>query len=113
MSPDLPPPPTDQDNGARSLAVLGLILFGLLSLAPSFFSPLNALVPEPYFLRSQSAASALPFQVMTAALYVLLSFVAAWKKSKVLAVLVLIAVPAMALLTFVRLMFGGGFSGGI
>ena len=114
MSIKLPKPPSNEISGARGLAAIGLCIFAALSvIAPQYLSPLQAFVPAPYFLRTRLASDALPFQIGTVIVYALLCFVAAWKNRKGLAVLMIAAAPAMALLTFLRLMSGGGVSGGI
>ena len=116
-------------NTARKLTIYAIILWGFLAaFAPAFLSPLHTFVPEPYFLRSKSqlkeaegpksfgsyaTKKALPFMIATAAIFLALCGLAFAQNIAGLAGLLLAAGPAVSALTFIRLLFGGGFSGGI
>jgi hypothetical protein len=111
----------------RLLIIAAVAIGAMLSLARPF-SPLQAFVPDPYFLRSdrvldeiakkEGAAHPLlargrPFMIVPAALYLALCYAAFRKNQLGFSFIVLLIVPALAVFTFVRLLFGGGTSGGI
>ena len=116
-------------NAARKLTIYALALGVLIAIfAPAFLSPLHAFVPEPYFLRSKwqlkeasnpksfnsyATSKALPFMMATAAIFLVLCGLAFVKSEVALASVLILAGPGLGMITFVRLLFAGGFSGGM
>lgn len=111
----------------RFLIILAVVLGAMMSLARPI-SPLQAFVPEPYFLRSSRVLDQIdaregnlgpllgrgrPFMIFPAILYLTLCYAAYRKDQLGFSFLVLLVLPALALLTLARLMFAGGISGGI
>jgi hypothetical protein len=113
----------------RKLTIYAIVLWGLLAMfTPEFLSPLHTFVPEPYFLRSKSqlgegaglksshsytTKKALPYMIAITVIFLVLCGASFSLEIFGLAVFLLAAGPGLSLLTFVRLLLGGGLSGGI
>ena len=106
-------------NSARTIALLALLSFGLLSaILPPMLTPLHAFVPEPYFLRSKSQLEnsrnpkdfhnyltrpALPFILGMALILLVWAAFACFTSSRPSAISLLIAVLALPFITLLRL----------